>query len=125
MSKLGLDIGEKRVGVAVNPTGELILELPTINYQSLAGLIEQLGLLVDEYRINQIVVGRPRAGGQLAAMLPSLVEKLNGVELIQLNESLTTKEAERQLSAEGRPGDSDARAAKIILEQYLNTQLHD
>lgn len=121
-SILALDLGEKRVGMAVNPTGGLVLELPTTSFGSLSGLIEQLGLLVEEYEVVKIVVGAPRPGSGLAQLLPGLADKL-GVELVQVDESLTTKEAERQLDQEGRAGDSDARAAKLILEQYLG-QLH-
>ncbi|MEK7184025.1 MAG: Holliday junction resolvase RuvX [Patescibacteria group bacterium] len=116
MAVLGLDLGERRIGVAANLVGSLVVELPTIEYSVATAAVSAIGLLVQEREIATIVVGTPRVGTPLESFVVLLVDRLPGVELVQLDEALTTKEAERQA---GTSADTDAIAARLILEQYL------
>ena len=124
MAVLALDLGVRRVGTAINEVGLIVTELPTIEWTSVDELVAQIGLLVEERDVNKIVAGRPRAGSPLDELLTVLADRLSNVELVLLDEALSTKEAERQLASEGIRGDSDARAASILLEQYLVGRLH-
>ncbi len=124
MAILALDLGARRVGVAVNPTGELVLELPTVHYQEPAELIQVVQGLIDEYQATTLVVGVPRGQQDLLHILRDELQRgLPNLTIAGVDETLSTKEAERQLGEEGasrKSQDSDARAARLILEQYLS-----
>ncbi len=125
-SILALDLGAKRTGVALNPTGSMILELPTIRYADAESFLVRVAEVVTEHQPRTLVVGRPRAEhGPIAKLLRKLKQLPGCPPIIFVDEALSTKEAERQFAAEGGgrlPAgrqDSDARAARLILEQYL------
>lgn len=124
---LALDIGEKRIGVAKGDSGvKLAFPLETIVVDG--GEIDRIKYLVDIESIDTLVVGFPRnqSGEPTAqtAYVESIASQLTGlgVELAFQDESLTSVLAEQQLQASGRPyekGDIDARAAALILQDYL------
>lgn len=117
---LALDIGTKRTGVALNPTGSVILELPTLRYPDAESFLVRVAEVITEHQPRSLVIGQPRDSKSDVAHLVDRLKQLPGCSPIEfVDEALSTKEAERQLAAEGG-GDSDARAAKLILEQYLD-----
>lgn len=119
MAILALDIGKKRVGVALNSYSDIVSELKTISYSNLDNLLDQLSDLVTEYGVVEIVLGKAREGSDLEELTQKITSYFN-LKFTFVDEALSTKEAERQLTGEGASnGDTDARAAKIILEQYL------
>jgi len=123
---LGLDYGEKRVGVALS---HIVARLPRplMTLPNTETLLADVRKLVDQEDICLVVVGLPRGmdGGYTAqtqaaeAFARQLSEALTiPVELA--DETLTSVDAEAGLS--GRPhvkGDIDAWAASLILERYL------
>ena len=124
MAILALDLGARRVGMAINEVGSIVTELNTLEWTSVDQLVAEIGLLSAERDIQTIVVGKPRTESDLEKLLISIADRLSDVKIVQIDESLSTKEAERQFSDEGKRGDSDARAARILLEQYLDERLH-
>jgi len=57
---IGLDLGSKRVGVAICDEKKLIATpLKTINLLVLSSLISELKAIINEYRIQGIIVGYP------------------------------------------------------------------
>ena len=57
---LGLDLGSKRIGVAIcDDTQSVATPFTTINKENNTKLIEQLKLIVEENNIKGIVVGNP------------------------------------------------------------------
>ncbi|MGI6103458.1 MAG: Holliday junction resolvase RuvX [Patescibacteria group bacterium] len=115
---LALDLGVRRIGAAVNPTGgALVLELPTIRADGIAQVLDRVRELVGRYQAERILVGTTYA--QETASLLSALTASAGVPVLAVDEALTTKEAERQFAQEGQGGDTDARAARLILEQYI------
>lgn len=120
---LALDLGVKRTGLALNPTGSVILELPTLVHADTEAFLVRIAEVITLHQPRTVVVGRPRDIGGLVATMLEQLKHLPGCPPIEfVDETLSTKEAERQLAAEGAPGsDSDARAARLILEQYLET----
>ena len=57
---IGLDLGSKRVGVAICDEKKLIATpLKTINLLVLSSLISELKAIINEYRIEGIIVGYP------------------------------------------------------------------
>lgn len=125
---LGLDIGEKRVGVArvgmiariPEPLGALIND---------ATFSEALQRLITEYQPDILVVGLPRnLDGQETpqshyAREFSQQNLVNyGLPIVFQDETLSSRVAEERLK--GKPyvkGDIDAQAAVVILEDYLQT----
>ncbi|MBI4023199.1 Holliday junction resolvase RuvX [Candidatus Berkelbacteria bacterium] len=127
---LAVDLGTRRSGLAVNPTGNrLILELATIAHGTVEELAVALSAIIHEYDVERVVLGAPgRSIHGDASLRVSALSHLLPVPVSIQHEQLTTKEAERQLASEGqagrsagRQGDSDARAARLILEEYLGT----
>lgn len=126
---LGLDIGERRIGVAVGDlTVRLAAPLTTVTVDGSEG--EVLGALVRKHDITKLVVGLPRnqAGEQtkqtarVRAAVAFILEPL-GVPIVFQDESLTSVQAEAELVNRRKPlkkGDIDAQAAAIILQDYLD-----
>lgn len=126
-SYMGLDVGEKRIGVAVAHGGvRIAVPLETIEVDGSES--ERIKQLVQAEGIATIVVGYPRnQSGEATAQtayVERFAESISGVasELIFQDESLTSVIAENQLIATGKPyrkGDIDAKAAALILQDYL------
>lgn len=134
MRVLGLDLGRRRIGLALSdPTG---IALP-------AGTLERRGLREDlrwlrdwaaERGVQRIVVGLPihmnGSSGPEAEQARSFARRLEEatrlpVEL--MDERWTTVEAERALRATGRRGRArrevvDSVAAAILLRTYLERE---
>jgi len=131
---LALDIGDKRIGVAVSDeTGTLARPLTAITRASKRQDFERIARLVVEQRAERVVAGYPRSlsGGEgpqaqrvrryveaLAVTLPVPVELWD--------EQYTTVEASERLRDSGRRrshdrGQLDAAAAAILLQDYVDS----
>jgi len=126
---LALDIGEKRVGVAIVDTVAR-LPRPLITLASDQDLIKKLKELVAEYNVTLIVAGLPRylSGGdsrQTAITkdyIKTLKEELK-IEIVTEDEALSSVRAEEELKSRGKifsKAEIDKLAACLILEDYLN-----
>ena len=130
MRLLGLDVGEKRIGVAVtDPIGLFAQPISTI----MRGVhdIEEIEALVKEYDITEVVVGLPvNMNGSLgpgAEKVQEFAQKLKEVLTVPIvfeDERLSTSMAERMMidadvSRRKRKNSVDKIAAAIILEGRL------
>jgi putative Holliday junction resolvase len=133
MRCLGLDIGDRRIGVALSdPEGILASPLTIIerteDSQALAAIIE----IINKQDAGQVIVGLPRSldgtlGGQ-AEKVREFAQKLAGqikVPLEYRDERLTTVMAQRLKRASGgkktrQKARYDAQAAALILQDYLD-----
>lgn len=129
---LALDVGSRRIGVAVSD--ELgILASPVGFVQRGKGDRAEFRRLVGQYQITRLVAGLPtgmsgREGPQAADVrdyADALAEDL-GLPLEYWDERLTTTMAERALIASGasrarRKEQIDAVAAAMILQSYLDS----
>ncbi|MCS6950702.1 MAG: Holliday junction resolvase RuvX [bacterium] len=129
---LALDIGERRIGVAVSDAfGVLAQPLVVLSRQSLAKDVAQLAQLIREQEAQTVVVGLPvtlrgeqtQAAQQVQAFVARLREAVT-VPVVLVDERLSTAEAERRLlEADLRRAERrqkvDAVAAALILERYL------
>ncbi len=131
MAILGLDVGEKRIGVAL-AEGLLAIPLTVIDRRVEETDMELIMALVEEYRAERIVVGLPRLmngniGTQAEEILSfsgALAEHVD-IPVDTWDERLSTVTAERLLIDTGmkrkkRKGKLDAMAAAIILQAYLD-----
>jgi len=127
---LGLDVGERRIGVALgDDIGRLAAPLTTITVDGTE--LVQLQRLMLEHDVTGFVVGLPRnmsgeETGQTELVKEFVTRRLDGFELPvrYQDESLTSVGAEQELQRRGKPyskGDIDALAATTILQDYMET----
>ncbi len=132
MRILGIDFGEKTIGVAVSDelglTGQA---LKTIRRRGMRRDLEALGAVIEEYGVEEMVVGLPRnmdgSLGPAAEKALDFVERLKVFDLpvVTEDERLTTVIAEKAL-LEGDVRRARRRqvvnqmAAALILQGYLD-----
>lgn len=122
-----LDVGEKRIGVAVADVSVRIA-VPFATVEVDGSEIQSIAEIVIKEGADTIVVGYPRnQQGEATAQtkyVENFVERLEDLDkkIVFQDESLTSVLAEQQLISHKRPyskGDIDAQAAAIILQDYL------
>lgn len=127
-SILGLDVGARRVGVAVaSLASRLPRPLTTLTRDD--DFFTALQALIESEAASALVVGLPRnLDGQSTEQTKAtevFTAELRGrchLPVHFQDESVTSKQAEAELEARGKPyvrGDIDALAATYILEDFL------
>lgn len=124
---LSLDVGEKRIGVAVGDSGvRIAVPFETIEVDGKE--VERIARIVIGESVDTVVVGYPRnQSGEATAQTAyaeAFADKLKDIvpKLVFQDESLTSVLAEQRLKSYGKPytkGDIDAQAAALILQDYL------
>ena len=130
---LGIDYGEKRVGVAISdPTGTIASALDTILFKSKEDLFQQLKKRIALEDIAGVVVGMPFGmKGQVTAQTETVQKFISelrsqlSVSVNSADERLSSVEAGRVLREQGyQPSRNkamdDSTAAAIILQSYLD-----
>jgi putative Holliday junction resolvase len=130
-SYVALDVGEKRIGVAIGDSGvRIAVAFDTIVTDG--GEIERIARIVAEEKADVLVVGYPRnqSGEPTAqtAYVESFTRGLTGIapKIVFQDESLTSVLAEQRLQSHKKPytkGDIDALAAAMILQDYMEQNL--
>lgn len=125
---LGLDIGEKRTGVALADDGvRIAIPLDTLDMTAI-DFRKSVAELVTQNDISTIVIGYPRnQSGEAThqtAFVESKAENLHDLDaaIVFQDESLTSVIAEERLKKRGQvveKGAIDAEAAAIILQDYM------
>jgi putative Holliday junction resolvase len=137
MRKIGLDVGRRRVGVAVSDAyGLLARPLTTINVSD-ADIVERVSaairsLAAEDDGVGEIVVGLPRRldgsrTDQTVAVerfIAALRDRVD-VPITTEDERLSSREAESRLAVRERDWRKrkaalDAAAAAVILQDYLD-----
>ena len=129
---LGLDVGDKTIGVAVSDELGLTAQGVTVRQRSsLAADMVFLRETCAQYEVAAIVVGLPKnmdgsLGSQAQKTLAFIehVRRVSAVPVIAWDERLTTQAAERALletntSRRRRKAVRDRLAAQLILQSYL------
>lgn len=134
MRVLGVDIGERRVGLALSdPTGSVaqpiaVIDLKRERREAVDAVAEAAG----RYGAESIVIGLPRhmngeegAGALKARAMADTLEKRLGVAVALWDERLTTVAAHQALRAMGVSGRDrrdkvDKTAAALILQGFLD-----
>ncbi len=137
---LALDVGERRIGVAVSDeSGSVATPLTVIRRASKAEDFGRIAALVREQAARGLVVGHPldddgSAGPQARRVeryAVALAEALRAegldLPLTFWDESLSTQRAQEAMIATGRKARDrrariDAVAAAVILQDYLDAQ---
>jgi putative Holliday junction resolvase len=126
---VSLDVGEKRIGVAVSDD-MVRIAVPYTTFEVDGNELVKIAELVVQQDARLIVVGYPRnQQGETTAQtryVENFAELLKefGPKIVFQDESLTSVIAEQRLIAQKKPyakGDIDAQAAAIILQDYLES----
>ncbi|WP_368487743.1 Holliday junction resolvase RuvX [Clostridium sp. BJN0013] len=133
MRILGLDIGNKTIGVALSdPLGITAQGITTIRRKGEDKDIEELKAICDKYKVEIIVCGLPKnmngtLGSQSEKVLKfcNIIEKVINLPIKMWDERLTTVAANRamleaDLSRAKRKKIVDKMAATYILQGYLD-----
>jgi len=135
MRTLALDIGKRRIGVAVSdPLGMVARPVETVQSVSLNVDVERVTEIARKLEAEMIVVGDPiHMNGDPGTMsnrvhkFGEMLGEVSGLPIDYCDERLTTVEAQRILQDSGVPPKKvrqqiDAVAAAVILQSYLNTK---
>ncbi|SHH06916.1 Holliday junction resolvase RuvX [Tepidibacter thalassicus] len=130
---MGLDVGDKTIGVAVSDLIGLTAQgIKTIRRQSIKKDLEELEKIIKEKEVDKIIVGLPKnmngtlgpQGEKVMKFSEKLKQKTN-LEIEFWDERLTTVAAQRSLieadvSRKKRKKVVDMLAAVLILQGYLD-----
>jgi putative Holliday junction resolvase len=133
MRSLGLDVGEKRIGVALSdPEGIMAIPLTAIQRESDTADIQAILNLVEQHGVERIVVGLPRSlngsiglqAEKIMAFSDMLRQEVE-IPVEDWDERFSTVAAERLLieakvRGAKRKKHRDAIAASLILQGYLD-----
>ena len=129
MRILGIDPGDRRVGLAVSDElGITAQGLETFDKKSGVDFFDAIMDLVRRYNITAIVVGHPLhmsgesgLSGEKAEKLAEELQERVGIQAILWDERLSSVEAKRVLrGSRAKKGTADRLAAVIILQSYLD-----
>jgi len=132
---LGIDLGEKRVGLAISDPSQMIASpLGKLEFRTEHQLIIDIEAVVREKEVKEIVVGYPlrTSGkkGELALFAERIAEQLKertGLEVHLWDERMSTQGAERalleaDLSRKKRKEVRDQVSAGLILQSFLESR---
>ena len=130
---LGLDIGDRRIGVALSdPEAKFASPLTIINCQDDVTDVKTITDIISQHQVKKVIVGLPRlmdgSLGKQAEKVKSFTEKLcshTEVPVEFRDERLTTVSAKRLMRVANtkkskRKARHDAIAAALILQGYLD-----
>lgn len=134
MRVLALDVGEKRIGVAISDLSQtLARSLKVIQGGSRQEGFAIVARLIEEYEVEKVVVGYPRSLDGMAGAQAERVERYAAdlakaltVPVLLWDERFSTVSAERLMKEAGLRGEKkqervDAVAAAVILQDYLDS----
>jgi len=134
MRILGLDVGERRIGVAISdPLGYTAQGIGTITRKNLKLDLGEIKRICDEYSVESILIGLPKnmngtigPSGEKVIELSKIIETELDLPVKLWDERLTTVAAhkamlEADLSRAKRKKIVDKIAAIYILQGYLDS----
>ena len=129
---LALDVGDRRVGVALADS-QIKIAVPYGYLERSDKIVRQITELMLDHDISILVIGYPRnQSGEATKQTESVEQFAEGLAEIEIDadlvfqdESLSSVEAERRLGRVKDKGEIDAEAASIILQDYLEQNYAD
>lgn len=135
MRSLGIDFGERRIGLAISdPEGRLAVPLTTLERKSDRSAAAQIAEIAASEGVARLVLGEPVGldgeRGPAAARARAFAGRLagrTGLPVVLVNEALTSVEAAARLREAGgggkrEQGRIDAVAAQILLQEALDAR---
>lgn len=133
---MALDIGERRIGIAISNSGVLATPHSVLYRKSKKEDFARFQRLIAELKIDRIIVGLPYSLSEPGGIGPqarrikryadALAETIT-IPIEYFDESYSTVDAETYLSTTGRKSRKrgkvsiDAAAAAVILQNYLDS----
>ncbi len=137
MRLMGIDFGEKRVGIALSDAvPSLALPSRVLERTTDRRLVYGLAALAREEEVELLVLGEPRdlegvagAAAERVRRFAAKLEKASGLRVILVEETLTTVAAAERLGGAARAADRasgkhDAVAAQILLQEAIDRELY-
>lgn len=131
---LALDIGDRRIGVAVSdPMGIIASPYTVIDRKYTPDYLTEISKIVINRSIEKLVVGMPlNMKGQASAQTEKVSKMILDLKsyfdlpVISIDERLSSISAEKSLQQQGvktghNKGDIDKTAAAIFLQEYLDS----
>ncbi|MGO1368267.1 MAG: Holliday junction resolvase RuvX [Senegalia sp. (in: firmicutes)] len=131
---LGLDVGDRTIGVAVSdPLGLTAQGIKTIRRTGIKNDLKEMLNIIEEKNVSKVVIGLPKnmnnTLGPQGEKVKKFAEKLKSkidIEIVYQDERLSTVSATRTLieadvSRKKRKDVVDKLAAIYILQTYLDT----
>lgn len=134
MAVLGMDLGQKRIGLAISEQGKIAKRLTTINLgkSGFAGFVTKLEETCRAFQVKKIIIGLPKSLDERIGPEATKVKKRGKKIAEKLNlpvdfeeEYFSTKLSHDSLEREGfsrqkRKKLIDAESARIILQAWLD-----
>lgn len=134
MRYLGLDLGSRTLGISISDASGIIASSYDIirHNEDYKGLISKIGKIVEDKKIDEIVLGLPKnmngslgEKAKLSYKFKDMIESSLGIKVNLIDERLTTKQAtdiliSNDTSRKKRKKVIDSMAACIILQSYLD-----
>ncbi len=130
---LAVDYGDVRTGIAVCDKFEMLASpVCMINQEDSEKLIEEIGILAQKYKAEQIVVGLPKnmdsslgSRAQKCIEFAQALSEATNIKCVMRDERLSTVSAHNILNATNTRGKKrkavvDQVAAVMILQDYLD-----
>jgi putative Holliday junction resolvase len=130
---LGIDPGEKNIGIAISDiSATLARPLMVMPHSSRKGDAQRIVELAEKEKVSKIVVGqatdvdgKPNFSGRKAARLAAEIRSSSSIPVELWDESFSTQQAVKSKiifgsSRKNRRGHLDETAAAVILQSYLD-----
>ena len=118
-----IDVGLKRIGLAICLQQDIVTPLPAILRKNRNQASKDVLQALQEWEVDQLIVGYPSASEEMQRRIQHFVKLLDyDKEVIYQEENMSSIEAEELIKGDikyKRDGRVDSIAAKIILERYL------
>ena len=132
---MGIDYGEKRIGIALSDP-MLTFAYPFITLQNNSSFLKNLSGIIEEKKINKIILGLPsssfKSSKELSIKvlkLKSEIEMKNKIEVVLWDEEYSSAIAKEKViesvtkKSKRRQKDLlDRHSAAVILQEYLDTK---
>ena len=132
---LGIDFGDKRVGIAVSDLNkEISFPRDFLEYENAKDLIKSISEICETDQITKIILGLPinmdGSFGERALktmdFYGKLKDSIKNIPVECFDERLSTEYAVKALHAQGiksksMKGKRDSLSAQIVLQNYLNS----
>lgn len=118
-----IDVGLKRIGLAICLQKDIVTPLPAILRKNRNQASRDVLQALQEWEIDRLIVGYPSASEEMQRRIQHFVKLLEyDKEVVYQEENMSSIEAEDLIKGDikyKRDGRIDSIAAKIILERYL------